>query len=66
MNASKNLEKYGRLSLISPTVAASWVETLNVCGAGVRQKNGLVHGNLLPGYDCKFAASMKQKVSSNV
>jgi putative transposase len=66
MNASKNLEKYGRLSLISPTVAASWVETLNVCGAGVRQKNGLVAGNLLPGYDCKFAASMKQKVSSNV
>ena len=36
LNAALNLEKYGRIYLISSSVAASWEETLNVCGAGVR------------------------------
>jgi putative transposase len=59
LNAALNLEKYGRIYLISPRVAASWVETLNVCGAGVRRVNTCIFVN-----DClKPATTMKQKMS---
>ena len=60
LNAALNLEKYGRIYLISPRVAASWAETLNVCGAGVRRVNTLVIMNKC----LKPATTMKQKMSS--
>jgi putative transposase len=60
LNAALNLEKYGRIHLISPRVAASWAETLNVCGAGVRLADTFVLIN-----ECmKPATTMKQKMSS--
>jgi putative transposase len=60
LNAALNLEKYGRIYLISPRVAASWAETLNVCGAGVRRVNTLVMVNKC----LKPATTLKQKMSS--
>ena len=60
LNAALNLEKYGRIHLISPRVAASWAETLNVCGAGVRLANTLACMNKY----LKPATTMKQKMSS--
>jgi len=36
LNAARNLELYGLMFLISPTVADSWSETINACGEGVR------------------------------
>jgi putative transposase len=59
LNAALNLQKYGRIYLISPLVAASWAETLNVCGAGVRRVDTFVFMN-----ECmKPATTMKQKLS---
>ncbi|MHA2253362.1 MAG: RNA-guided endonuclease InsQ/TnpB family protein [Candidatus Kariarchaeaceae archaeon] len=60
LNAALNLEKYGRIYLISPRVAASWVKTLNVCGAGVRRVDTFVFMNKC----MKPATTMKQKMSS--
>jgi len=35
-NAALNLELYGKMYIIDPSVAVSWSETLNACGEGVR------------------------------
>ncbi len=60
LNAALNLEKYGRIYLISSLVAASWAETLNVCRAGVRRVTTFVFMNKC----LKPATTMKQKMSS--
>ncbi|MHA2249863.1 MAG: RNA-guided endonuclease InsQ/TnpB family protein [Candidatus Kariarchaeaceae archaeon] len=60
LNAALNLEKFGRIYLISPLVAASWAETLNVCGAGVRRVDIFVFMNRC----MKPATTMRQKMSS--
>jgi hypothetical protein len=45
-NAALNLEIYGKMYLIDPSVADSWSETLNACGDGVRPIDAFL--NLLP------------------
>ncbi|MHA1910918.1 MAG: RNA-guided endonuclease InsQ/TnpB family protein [Candidatus Kariarchaeaceae archaeon] len=45
-NAALNLEIYGKMYLIDPSVAASWLETLNACGEGVRPFDAFL--SLLP------------------
>jgi putative transposase len=60
LNAALNLEKYGRIYLISPRVSAQLAATLNVCGAGVRRANTFVFMNKC----LKPATTMKQKMSS--
>lgn len=36
LNAAENLELYGQMYLICPSVADSWSDTINACGEGVR------------------------------
>ncbi|MHA2169949.1 MAG: RNA-guided endonuclease InsQ/TnpB family protein [Candidatus Kariarchaeaceae archaeon] len=64
LNAALNLEKYGRIHLISPQVAASWAETLNVRGAGVRRVNAFIFMSNHINECIEPATTMKQKLGS--